>query len=85
MALFDREGRVWPEPKTGKVVLHMAFTLDTADPGYAAVVHIDDGTTGESMEWSGHALAYTLGGWAQAMALVAWQLERAQHYLNTFD
>ena len=62
----------------------MVFDLRTDDPGYHCNVSIHDGNTNEQLEWSDHELAYTIGGWAQAMALSAWQLERTCHYLVTF-
>lgn len=83
--LFDRRGENWPPPTTQHVRMELRFDLRTNDPGYSATVSIHDGTDGEQLEWSDHELAYTIGGWAQAMALIAWQLERARHYLETFD
>lgn len=53
-------------------------------PGYLANVEISDPRTGDALEWSTHPLEYSVGGWAQAMSLVAWQLERGRHYLNPF-
>jgi hypothetical protein len=83
--LFDRRGDTWPPPTSTTINCQIEFCLRTDDPGYEAAVRIWDGTTDELLEWSNHELAYTVGGWAQAMALVAWQLERARHYLKTFD
>jgi len=83
--LFDRRGDTWPPPTTTHVRLLMQISLRTDDPGYSAWVTIVDENKNEPLEWSEHELAYTVGGWAQAMALIAWQLERSRHYLQTFD
>jgi hypothetical protein len=83
--LFDLKGREWPAPSTTHVVCRITFDLVTADPGYQATVVIHDGVANDDLEWSNHELAYTVGGWAQAMSLVAWQLERSMHHLQTFD
>jgi len=83
--LFDREGGQWPAPASQDVTVNVQFRLRTADPGYTATVRIYDPVADSDLEWSEHELAYTIGGWAQAMSLVAWQLERGIHYLQTFD
>jgi len=83
--MFDRENQEWPPPTSTEVVCTVMFVLRTDDPGYTAHVNIMDRAGETPLEYSYHELAYTIGGWAQAMSLVAWQLERARHYLQTFD